>query len=373
VQNWFKASGYEVRDGIIPVGAHEMWARGGERYFMEGRAPSTRLKRAFETFRSWLTALYKNAAAFRSPITPEIREVFDRLLATDAEIAEARAEQGVAALWNSAEEAGMSRDEFANYQEQVDAARADAAGRVLDRAMEHIRKRESRLTDQRRRDMLSQIEEEVSAEPLFSALAVMKTERLDRARLIEAFGDDVLDKLPVRVPPLFKDDGADPQVVAEMAGFRTAKEMIDALVAAQTQQAEAKASGDTRPLKRRVVEERLLARLNAEYGPPLSDEQMLGVSIGAGLFGGLVATLQQGQQLSIRELGLRSVASAMSAPAIVAVMLWQLELTPRLFGVVAVAGVAGLIAWPMAQMVPKMVPKLVREWLARMTSKDGQP
>ena len=106
---------------------------------------------------------------------------------------------------------------------------------------------------------------------------------------------------------------------------------------------------------------------------PLSDEQMLGVSIGAGLFGGLVATLQQGQQLSIRELGLRSVASAMSAPAIVAVMLWQLELTPRLFGVVAVAGVAGLIAWPMAQMVPKMVPKLVREWLARMTSKDGQP
>ncbi len=105
---------------------------------------------------------------------------------------------------------------------------------------------------------------------------------------------------------------------------------------------------------------------------PLSDEQMLGVSIGAGLFGGLVATLQQGQQLSIRELGLRSVASAMSAPAIVAVILWQLELTPRLFGVVAVAGIAGLVAWPLAQMVPKLVPKLVREWLSRISSKEDK-
>jgi hypothetical protein len=105
---------------------------------------------------------------------------------------------------------------------------------------------------------------------------------------------------------------------------------------------------------------------------PLSDEQMLGVSIGAGLVGGLVATLSPGNQLSLRELGLRSLASAMSAPAIVAAMLWHLELTPRLFGVVAVAGVAGLLAWPLAQLVPKMVPKLVREWLTRLSSKDDK-
>lgn len=36
VQDWFAANGHPVVDGVIPVDAHEMWARGIERYLMEG-------------------------------------------------------------------------------------------------------------------------------------------------------------------------------------------------------------------------------------------------------------------------------------------------------------------------------------------------
>ena len=47
VQDWFAANGHPLEDGAIPVDAHELWARGVERYLMEGKAPSPGLQRLF--------------------------------------------------------------------------------------------------------------------------------------------------------------------------------------------------------------------------------------------------------------------------------------------------------------------------------------
>jgi hypothetical protein len=275
VLDWFKANGHEVRDGIIPVGAHEMWARGGERYMREGKAPSVGLKRAFETFRSWLTNLYKTVRGLNSPITPEIREVFDRLLATDDEIAEARQMQGMDALFNSAVEAGMSPDEFANYQEQVASARAEAQGRVLEKAMADIAKRETRLGRERRRQIKDQVTKAAEDVPLFKALAVLKEERMDRAALVERFGEDVVGQLPSRVPPLYANEGTDPEIIAERAGFASAEDMVNAMVAAEADQKQAKAGGDKRNMKARFIDQMTDQAFAAQYGEPMSPEQML--------------------------------------------------------------------------------------------------
>ncbi len=59
---------------------HEKFARGFERYLMEGQAPSARLATVFEKFREWLTKIYQTVSNLRAPITPEIRGVYDRLL-----------------------------------------------------------------------------------------------------------------------------------------------------------------------------------------------------------------------------------------------------------------------------------------------------
>ena len=69
---------------------HEHWARGFEQYLMEGNAPSLALEPQFALFRTELLAIYGSPSVLGKPITNEIREVFDRLLASDEEISSQR-------------------------------------------------------------------------------------------------------------------------------------------------------------------------------------------------------------------------------------------------------------------------------------------
>lgn len=81
VHNWLGTKEGET----VPRGKHEKFARGFERYMMEGVAPTRALGRVFAQFRDWLTGIYQTVARLRAPITDDIRDVFDRLLATNVE------------------------------------------------------------------------------------------------------------------------------------------------------------------------------------------------------------------------------------------------------------------------------------------------
>ena len=69
------------RDGSKPitVAQHEKFARALERYLREGKAPSPELEGIFERFKEWLMAIYESVADLRVSLSPEMREVFDRL------------------------------------------------------------------------------------------------------------------------------------------------------------------------------------------------------------------------------------------------------------------------------------------------------
>lgn len=73
--------------------AHERWAEAAETYMLEGKAPSKELQPVFNRFKKWLLAVYnavfsdkrsKNAV----PINDEVRQVFDRMLASEGQISE---------------------------------------------------------------------------------------------------------------------------------------------------------------------------------------------------------------------------------------------------------------------------------------------
>lgn len=66
---------------------HEQWSTSFERYLAEGAAPSERLAGIFEKFKLWLRQIYARLLDIAKPIPKEIRGVFDRMLATDEEIA----------------------------------------------------------------------------------------------------------------------------------------------------------------------------------------------------------------------------------------------------------------------------------------------
>lgn len=74
---------------------YERWATGAEQYFMLGIAPSKDLRRIFANWKKWLLGIYKSIKDFvdankeyAKEITPEVRAVFDRALASEEAIIE---------------------------------------------------------------------------------------------------------------------------------------------------------------------------------------------------------------------------------------------------------------------------------------------
>lgn len=74
------------------AGAMERWmqerfARGFEKYLMEGSAPTKEMQGVFRRFKKWLTDIYKTAKNLGNvELTPEIKDIFDRMISTEAEI-----------------------------------------------------------------------------------------------------------------------------------------------------------------------------------------------------------------------------------------------------------------------------------------------
>ncbi|EHM53362.1 MuF-C-terminal domain-containing protein [Cardiobacterium valvarum] len=97
---------------------HELAARQFETYILEGKAPSLELQGAFQRFRAWLFRIYKAARNLNAPLNDDVRQVFDRLLATEEAIELAEQNRSMMQLFASPEEAGMTPEQFAEYQQQ---------------------------------------------------------------------------------------------------------------------------------------------------------------------------------------------------------------------------------------------------------------
>lgn len=97
---------------------HERFARGFEAYLFEGKAPSIEVQGVFQRFRAWLLNVYKDLKALNVELTDEVRSVFDRMLATNEQIATAEQAQSMMELFTTPSQpgAGMTPEEFAAYQ-----------------------------------------------------------------------------------------------------------------------------------------------------------------------------------------------------------------------------------------------------------------
>lgn len=78
-------------DAAFTVEQEEKVARGFEAYLREGKAPSVGLAGAFFRFKAWLMALYRVVSKLDVKINDEVRGVFDRMLASEQDLAAARA------------------------------------------------------------------------------------------------------------------------------------------------------------------------------------------------------------------------------------------------------------------------------------------
>jgi len=250
---------------------HEQFARGFEAYLMEGKAPSEGLRQAFYRFKRWLTEIYKDLRALNVQLTDEVRDVFDRLLATEEEIAAVRKSQNVEPLFPDPASVGMSAKDALKYSQAVQQSKDSARAELEHKAMAQVVREEAKQWKQRYKDTRAQVSDQLSSDPLYVALSVLQkgklpngaevsaelsTLKLSRRAILDEYGKQTLDALP-RPYVYSREGGFHPNFVAEMFGFKSGDELLKKLAQAE--------NVDNR------IERLTKEQLKAKYGDMMTD------------------------------------------------------------------------------------------------------
>jgi hypothetical protein len=216
-------------------GMHEQFARGFEAYLFEGKAPTPELQGVFQRVRAWMINVYRSLQNLHVQLSPEVRGVFDRLLATNDAIRGAEAERAYTPMFATAEEAGMTPEEFQAYHALGNEATLEASDELTARTLRDMRFTEiakDRASKEVRADVAAkraaireQVIEDVAKEPAYAAQDFL----LGQAN---------------------KEHQLPADLVAERFGFANADEMTKAIADAEPRSEVVKALTDQRMLEK---------------------------------------------------------------------------------------------------------------------------
>jgi hypothetical protein len=215
---------------------HEQFAKGFEAYLFEGKAPSLKLKEAFYAFAAWLRTLYKNIKALGVDLTPEVRSIYDRLLATDEEIQEAKSKAHLTP--EDPAKAGLTEAQALEINKLT--AEADQAAHefTIQRAMRQYTRSEFKRRESLRAALRAGVEKEFSADPGFRALTILQSGKepggeavaenlkglsISRTLAEQVAGRETVDSLP---STMFSEGGVHPDLAAGLLGFKSGRELL---------------------------------------------------------------------------------------------------------------------------------------------------
>jgi len=257
--------------------AHEKFARGFEAYLFEGKAPSIELQGMFQRLRSWLLRVYKSIKGLNVELSPDIRGVFDRMLATADQIQEAESFRQMEALYGTMAESGMTSEEYMAYQKQGIQASQDAVTALEARSLRDMKwlsgarsrelKRLQKEAAGRRSEIKAEATKEVMSEPVNMATTFLKRGTINGETVeggtklsipeIEAmYGDNpivgaIKEKLGVgKYGMLGRENAIHPDQVAEMFGFTSGDQLVRSLLANEDPKEKINGLTDQRMLER---------------------------------------------------------------------------------------------------------------------------
>lgn len=257
-----KAMGYashDERQTALDPAKEERASHWWEQYLAEGKAPTPELAGAFNRFKTWLLKIYKGvqgvsnqyAGAYGKALpqlSDEVRGIFDRMLASQEEIAAARGKTG-----------GDAFTEELKKKLPEEAARAVEMGRVYALTVQEqelagrMKNAEDArgLLDKEEAKVRTEVEREAAADPAARAMHFFrtgelrsldgellpwlseqfktedgKTPKLDRQILTDRYGKEVADALPADI---VRHGGIDPDLLTAAFGFGSGEEMVHAL------------------------------------------------------------------------------------------------------------------------------------------------
>lgn len=259
---------------------HEQFARGFEAYAFEGKAPSAQLQGIFQRFRSWLMQVYKTLRGLNVELTDDVRGVMDRMLATDMQIEEAEAARNLGPLFKSAEDAGMTLEEFNAYQALARKATDGAIDELTERSLKDMKwlgrardkalKARQQEVDDLRRQVRQEVTAEVMTEPVYQAWQFLTSKsedateagklRTDELREMYGIAEDAVWRKLSALRMTSDTTGRSPETVAEDFGFDSGDALVQAL------------ANSTPPSE--VIEARTDQRMLERYGDITSREAL---------------------------------------------------------------------------------------------------
>lgn len=224
--------------GPFSVEQHEQFARGFESYLSEGKAPNPELQGAFSRFKRWIISIYKDLKRLNVNLSPEVRAVMDRIVATDDQIRAAEQVTQAIPLFPDATKAGMTDAEYLSYRNAIEAAHDDAATTVEQQIIREEERRNSKDWADERLRIAKEVNDELDTVPAYQATKALRTGvmpdgsvqdiKLNSAQLKEQYGQAVVRKLAF----MHKREGLPSDVVAQMLGFDSGDAMIKDILSA---------------------------------------------------------------------------------------------------------------------------------------------
>lgn len=223
----------QVKNGEkISVDQQEQLARGFEAYVREGKAPSQGLRRIFSSFKVWLTNIYRNVKALNVELSDDVRAVFDRMVATEDEIASAEVMQYQHPLFLDPVAAGMTETQAARYIAARDAARDASEEELQTKLMKELERKQSKEYKEKEAAVREQVQFEFDNAPIYKTIDLLRSdEPIEGADVLKLDKSQVPDgyKLPKGITA---EEGLHPDVAASLLGFDSGKQMLDALAEA---------------------------------------------------------------------------------------------------------------------------------------------
>lgn len=267
--------------------AHERFAYGWEQFVFEGKAPSAELEGLFRRFGRWLREIYKRVigrigadykAKFGADLpglTPELRQIMGRMVASEEAVAEAEEVRGAVPLFQTKEQAiaaGMGEDEWQFLQERQGWAHDEAVddlSRARLRQMQWLKGARVRVLRELQRkkaairaQVREQVAADVAADPVYRALHWLQSgelpdgEKSDGVHKLQTEAAQAALPEPQRKKLLrvlskagvLADDGLPPDVVGRMFGV-SGQSLVRELAAAPSIDAAIEAATDKRMLE----------------------------------------------------------------------------------------------------------------------------
>lgn len=240
-------------DRYLSVAGLEYFARAGEAYLLEGKAPSAETAGMFRRLKQWFLMVYRTAKDLKVNLSPEIRGLFNRMLATEEQIAQAQELAGYGTSLAEVEGIQWTDQERELIARLTGQARDEAERQLMVEQLRDMKKQQQGWWAEEAEKVRNEVLADLNRDPAYQARQMLTAGKrgdgsalpagvepikLNKKALVDEFGEEYMKRLPSprnsdnRAPGYVysAEGGVDPKIVARMYGFDSVRALVEALI-----------------------------------------------------------------------------------------------------------------------------------------------